>query len=225
MEPVPLLTQEEIAHFKREGYVIKFGLLDPELMRRMRERLFAGSAEFGGRIVADDPSSWVGPLRPDEESGSGMHGLHLNSRAGTVWKERLAGGEELMLDMLPRRLDAIAEQLLGKNQVLSADGSSVGQMLGVPDDENFVRTLGERGQSDIGAEAMWCTLCSPHRNLFPRTSLTYLRLAYIQRPLAAQAGNAGLARHKAAGGKPARHVRSRHAIAWDLLHASLAPGC
>jgi hypothetical protein len=25
MDPVPLLTPEEIAHFKREGYVIKFG--------------------------------------------------------------------------------------------------------------------------------------------------------------------------------------------------------
>ena len=91
----PLLTQEEIAHFKREGeaavlvlcidqegqflnyyvrmwkwlpgYVIKYGLLDQELMRKMRERLFAGSAEFGGRITAGDPSSWVGPLLPEEE--------------------------------------------------------------------------------------------------------------------------------------------------------------
>lgn len=44
---------------------------------------------------ASDPSSWVGPLLPEEESGSGMHGLHLNSRAGNTWKERMAGGEEL----------------------------------------------------------------------------------------------------------------------------------
>lgn len=49
------------------GYVIKFGLLDPELMQKMRERLFAGSAEFGGRIASDDPSTWVGPLLPEEE--------------------------------------------------------------------------------------------------------------------------------------------------------------
>lgn len=83
-----------------------------------------------------------------------MHGLHLNSRAGTIWKERMAGGEELMLDMLPRQLHGIAEQLLGKGQVLPADGSSVGQMLGVPDDENFVRVLEERGKSDIGADAL-----------------------------------------------------------------------
>jgi hypothetical protein len=129
-------------------------VLDPELMRRMRERLFAGGAEFGGRIRADEPSSWVGPLRPGEESGSGMHGLHLNSRAGTIWKERLAGGEELMLDMLPRRLDGIAEQLLGKGEVLQADGTSVGQMLGVPDDEHFVAALGEAGKDDVGATAM-----------------------------------------------------------------------
>ena len=83
-----------------------------------------------------------------------MHGLLLNSRAGTIWKERVAGGEDLMLDMLPRRLNGIAEQLLGKGKVLPADGSSVGQMLGVPDDENFVRVLEERGKNDIGADSM-----------------------------------------------------------------------
>lgn len=37
----------------RHQYVIKFGLLDSELMRRMRERLFAGADEFGGRIVRE----------------------------------------------------------------------------------------------------------------------------------------------------------------------------
>lgn len=47
--------------------MIKYGLLDPKLMQKMRERLFAGSEEFGGRITADDPSSWVGPLLPEEE--------------------------------------------------------------------------------------------------------------------------------------------------------------
>lgn len=83
-----------------------------------------------------------------------MHGLLLNSRAGTIWKERVAGGEDLMLDMLPRRLHGIAEQLLGKGKVLPADGSSVGQMLGVPDDDNFVRVLEERGKNDIGADSM-----------------------------------------------------------------------
>ena len=134
--------------------MVKFGLLDPELMRQMRERLFAGAAEFGGRIRADDPDSWVGPLREEEESGSGMHGLLLNSRAGTIWKERMAGGEELMLDMLPRHLNGIAEQLLGKGEVLEADGTSVGQMLGVPDDENFVEELRKAGQDDVGATAM-----------------------------------------------------------------------
>lgn len=47
--------------------MIKYGLLDPKLMQKMRERLFAGSAEFGGRITPDDPSSWVGPLLKEEE--------------------------------------------------------------------------------------------------------------------------------------------------------------
>ena len=38
---------------------------------------------------------------------------------GAVWKERLAGGDDIMLEMLPRRLDSIASSRSGrKGQVL-----------------------------------------------------------------------------------------------------------
>jgi len=84
-----LLTREEIAHFKREGFVIRYGLLDPGLMAKCRDRLWQGAPV---RMDRDDPTTYFGPLRKDEEIGSGSHGIMHNSKAGFIWKERAAGG-------------------------------------------------------------------------------------------------------------------------------------
>lgn len=149
---VELLTAEEIAHFKREGYVIKYGLLDPGLLAACRARLWTS---FPLRIRRDDPASWVGPLLPEEETTSGHHGIMRNSRAGFSWRERVAGGEQLMLDLLPNTLMPIAEQLLGQGKVQPATGESVGTMLGVPDDENFPAVLAEvAASSDVGIKPL-----------------------------------------------------------------------
>ena len=64
LPPVELLTPEEITHFKREGYVIKYGLLDPALLEASRQRLWAS---FPPRITEDNPASWVGPILPEED--------------------------------------------------------------------------------------------------------------------------------------------------------------
>ena len=131
--PVPLLSEPEIAAFKRDGFLVKHGLLDAQLMAQCRARLFRGL----DRVREDEPSSWVGPLRPEEETGPGMHGIAGNSRSGFSWKERSAGAEQGMLDLLPGTLLPIAEQLLGKGEVVEATGASVGEMLGAPDDDAF----------------------------------------------------------------------------------------
>ena len=60
------LTRDEIRFFKREGYLIKRGVLDPELMARARERKWEGAP---ARMQKDDPTTWFGPFRPDEEHG------------------------------------------------------------------------------------------------------------------------------------------------------------
>ena len=109
-DAVPLLTSEQIRHFKREGYVICYGLLPENLMAACRERLWQDAP---ASMCADDPTSWVGPIATEDETGSGMHGISVNSRSGYIWKERVAGAEQLMLDLLPKRLAPIAEQLLG----------------------------------------------------------------------------------------------------------------
>ena len=157
-----LLTREEIAHFKREGFVIRYGLLDPGLMAKCRDRLWQGAPV---RMDRDDPTTYFGPLRKDEEIGSGSHGIMHNSKAGFIWKERAAGGEQLMLDLLPRALMPIAEQLLGKGRVVQPSGEDVGTMLGVSDDENFPHVLAEvSGSSDIGIKP----LCARYLHLIEK---------------------------------------------------------
>ena len=51
------LSTEEISFFKREGYLIKRGVLDPDLMARARERKWDGAPD---RMKPDDPTTWIG---------------------------------------------------------------------------------------------------------------------------------------------------------------------
>jgi len=59
------LSAQEISFFKRQGYLIKKGVLDPELMRRARQRKWVGAPD---RMKPDDPTTWIGPWRPEEET-------------------------------------------------------------------------------------------------------------------------------------------------------------
>jgi hypothetical protein len=61
----------------------------------------------------DDPDSWVGPIKPEEESDD-----RTNFRRGYRWQYRRIGGEEFMVDLLPGNptVNAVAEQLLGKGR-------------------------------------------------------------------------------------------------------------
>ena len=59
------LTIEEMRFFKRNGYLIKRGVLDAELMERARARLWDGAPPGRKR---DDPTTWVGPFAEEEES-------------------------------------------------------------------------------------------------------------------------------------------------------------
>lgn len=99
------LSGDEIRFFKREGYVIKRTVLDPELMVRARERLWEGAPP---PLDRHRPETWVGPFQeacPDEQS----------HRQGFVWKFRQPGDEPWMVRLLATdpSVWAMAEQLLG----------------------------------------------------------------------------------------------------------------
>ena len=87
------LTNDEIRFFKREGYLVKRGVLAPELMARARERKWAGAP---ARMKRDDPTTWCGPFPPDEEQGEASE----NCRIGFTWKYREPAREPWIVAML-----------------------------------------------------------------------------------------------------------------------------
>jgi hypothetical protein len=106
---LPRLTDAELAFFASEGYVIKHGVMEPSACAKLRSRLWENNPT--STLVRGDPSTWVGPLPPED---AGDEGQGANAYGGFSWQLRRTGGEELTMNALPRRCFAIAEQLLGR---------------------------------------------------------------------------------------------------------------
>ena len=115
------MTDEELRHFKAEGYIIKRGLLSAALCTRARDWVWAHSPDLaestglGGRPMRrDDPGSWLGPFTPGPE----VHSENSDDPDGFIKGDRWIvqcpfGSTELFCDVLPRRVMPLAEQLLG----------------------------------------------------------------------------------------------------------------
>ena len=103
-----VLTDDEIAFFKTNGYLILRGALDPEGCSRARDMLWA-SLPDGTRIRRDDPSTHVGPFA-DSDTNDDVQDL----REGYRWQLRRVGTDSQLLDLVfCDRLVAAAEALLG----------------------------------------------------------------------------------------------------------------
>ena len=151
----PRLTTDQIAEFKREGYVTLPGVLDLELCGQARELMWYTIAEDLPRMKRDDPTTW-GPFTKEEADrvprtrggpdayffgSEGGHGLFIRN-----------GAEELMLDLAPRALWDVAEQLLGTGEVvwpagLDESGTTTGPCLV---NEGTVSNLKEHLGSEAG---------------------------------------------------------------------------
>ena len=105
------LTSDEIRFFKREGYLIKRGVLDPELMARARERKWAGAP---ARMQRDDPGTWFGPFRADEE----LVEERDNYRHDFTWKYMAPAREPWIVAMLATNPVILgwSQQLLGRER-------------------------------------------------------------------------------------------------------------
>ena len=110
------LTADQITQFKRDGFLILKGVLDPELCRQARDEMWEVIQEHLPRMKRDDPSTW-GPITEEESTklqhrpeGGGDPYFSGNSHRFTVRN----GASELMLNLAPRALWQVAEQLLGK---------------------------------------------------------------------------------------------------------------
>ena len=116
--------RDEIRFFKREGYLIKRRVLDPELMARARERKWEGAP---ARMQRDDPTTWFGPFRPDEEHGEECE----NCRIGFTWKYREPAREPWIVAMLATNpvVFGWAAPLLGRHR-LGVHGNPSANALG-----------------------------------------------------------------------------------------------
>ena len=127
MGAAPRLSPSQLTQFARDGVLILRGVLDPELCRAARERLW-DCAPPQGRVRRDRPSSWVGPWREEEEeymvTGSRLEGPRGKAvRAGFNWQVRHLASEELLLDLVPRAVMPVAEQLMGAGTVAEPKGT------------------------------------------------------------------------------------------------------
>ena len=106
------LTDEEVCFFKREGYLFKRGVMNPELMARARDALWAAAPP---RMKRDDPKTWRGPFHPEEEVAKPE-----NVRRGHTWKFRVMSSEDWMLRLTAtdRMIWSWVEQLMGEGTVV-----------------------------------------------------------------------------------------------------------
>ena len=125
VKQIPLLTPDQIAQFKRDGFLVLPSVLDPALCRQARDEVWETIASHLPRMKRDDPSTW-GPLTEEEsttlkarrpESG----GDPYFSGGGHKFFVR-NGAEELLLNLAPRALWEVAEQLLGEDTVVRPEG-------------------------------------------------------------------------------------------------------
>eukprot|EP01048_Picozoa_sp_COSAG05_P017098 COSAG05_NODE_2287_length_3273_cov_132.259609_2_plen_394_part_00 len=111
---VEQLTTQEIATFKRDGYIIKKRCLDPHLLSRARDRLWSGNTSA---TLRRDPPSWVAGVGfADEDQSSDASGLNDRSSKYS-WRLRELSGDRDMLDLLPRRVWPWLQQLVGQELV------------------------------------------------------------------------------------------------------------
>ena len=55
---VESLTADQIAQFKRDGFLVLEGVLDPELCLRARDEMWEVIQTHLPRMKRDDPSTW-----------------------------------------------------------------------------------------------------------------------------------------------------------------------
>jgi hypothetical protein len=117
------LTTDQIAQFKRTGYIVLPGVIDPDLCRQARDQMWETVAEGRPSMKRDDPSTWV-PFTDDEKAGyerPDVGGDPYFSGGGHRMIIR-NGAEDLLLDIGARAVWDIAEQMLGKGEVVWPGG-------------------------------------------------------------------------------------------------------
>jgi len=125
VKQVAPLTVDQIVQFKRDGFLVLPGVLDPELCRQARDQMWETIEANLPRMKRDDPSTWShlteeesDKLKAQRPEGSGDPYFGGSDHRFFVRN----GAEQLMLDLAPRALWQVAEQLMGKETVVWPTG-------------------------------------------------------------------------------------------------------
>ena len=125
---VDRLTTSQIAQFKRDGFVVLPGVIDPELCRQARDQMWDTIADHWPTMKRDDPSTWV-PLPTEAWRTSATPIFKWLEGGGEPYFQGKGhkffirnGAEDLLIDIGARSVWNIAEQLLGKGEVVWPSG-------------------------------------------------------------------------------------------------------
>ena len=152
LRQVPLLSESQIAQFKRDGVLLLPGVLDTDLCRRARDQMWQIIAEHRPSMQRDDPHTWT-PFH-DEPRGDGDRPAeggdpYFFGKGHRFYVRN--GAEDLLLDLAPRALWQVAEQLLGEGEVvwpagLDESGATTGPCL-------LTKSVAEGMKGHLGAAA------------------------------------------------------------------------
>lgn len=101
------LTENDLRFFRDNGFLIKRGVLNADLVARAVDVFWENAPPPMDR---DDPETWFGPFREEQEISNGE-----DYRGGYRWNFRNIGSEPYMMDLVPRdpNIVGMAQQLLG----------------------------------------------------------------------------------------------------------------
>ena len=156
---VPLLSKEQLAHFKREGYLVLPAALDPALCARARDHMWSVIGEEVPRMRRHDPGTWT-PFDQDAEPTGATRAEGADHPYFSCGGHRFylkCGVERLFLDLFPRALWAVAEQLLGEGEVFmptepAADGLCRGPVFISMDGADHKMLAGVRSHAHLVAD-------------------------------------------------------------------------
>ena len=123
---VPRLNLDQVRQFKQDGYLVLPAVLDPKLCRRAHDQLWETIGDELPRMHRDDPATWT-PITEDEADRLDAHQPQIGGDPyfhGKGHRLHLRNGaEQHMIDLAPRALWEVAEQLFGAGTLVWPDGA------------------------------------------------------------------------------------------------------
>lgn len=121
------LSQEEIEHFKANGFIVKKGLIDSAELERVADCVWSAAKDLGFPFDRNDPKTYTLPkdhgLFPKTEpkhtynDGKGIANYFGGSTGGWTWRHYTPCREDWFLDRTARHpnMQAVVRQFLGAN--------------------------------------------------------------------------------------------------------------